>query len=136
MTYAKKTTVSIEKTRMEIEAMLTKFGAAKMATFVEITQAIIIFEIKDRRVKFLLPLPNKHPSATKLEQQRRSRWRALMLCIKAKLESVSSGIETFEEAFLAHVMTPDGTVYDQVRPRLEQIAKTGTMVPLLPGPQS
>jgi hypothetical protein len=28
MTYAKKTTVSIEKTRMEIEAMLTKFGGS------------------------------------------------------------------------------------------------------------
>jgi hypothetical protein len=58
----------------------------------------------------------------------------LFLCIKAKLESVESGIETFEEAFLAHVLTPNGTVYDQVHPRLAEIAKTGQMVPLLPGP--
>ncbi len=132
--YAAKTTVSIEKTRIDIEAMLTRFGAAKMATFVESSMAVIVFEAKDRRLKFSLPLPTKYPSAAKLEQQRRSRWRGLFLCIKAKLESVESGIETFEEAFLAHVMTPDGTVYDQVRPRLAEIAKTGNMVPLLPAP--
>ena len=56
-----------------------------------------------------------------------------MLCIKAKLESVASGIETFEEAFLAHVIVDDGqTVYDYVRPKLVEIAETGAIVPLLP----
>ncbi len=55
-----------------------------------------------------------------------------MLSIKAKLESVASGIETFEEAFLADVIVDDGqTVYD-LRPRLVEIAKTGAMVPPLP----
>jgi hypothetical protein len=132
--YAAKTTVSIEKTRMEIEAMLTRFGASKMATFVEASVAVIIFEAKDRRLKFSLPLPVRHNSVSQLEQARRSRWRGLFLCIKAKLESVESGIESFEEAFLAHVLTPDGTVYDQVKPRLAEIAKTGSMVPLLPAP--
>jgi hypothetical protein len=34
-------------------------------------------------------------------QARRQKWRALSLCIKAKLERVESKIETFEEAFLA-----------------------------------
>lgn len=135
--YAAKTTVSIEKTRVEIERMLTKYGASKMATFVEITQAIVIFEAKDRRVKFVLPLPHKHPSPSRLEQLRRTSWRALFLCIKAKLESVSSGIETFEEAFLSHVMTVDGqTVYDHVKEPIALSYKTGNMLPLLPGPSS
>jgi len=132
--YAAKTTVSIEKTRMEIEAMLTRFGAAKMATFVEASMAVIVFEAKDRRLKFSLPLPTKYPSAAKLEQQRRSRWRGLFLCIKAKLESVESGIETFEEAFLSHVVTADGqTVYEHVKAPIALSYKTGNMVPLLSG---
>ena len=133
--YAAKTTVSIEKTRMEIERMLTRFGAVKMATLVEMNMAVIIFEAKERRLKFSLPLPTKYPSAAKLEQQRRSRWRGLFLCIKAKLESVESGIESFEEAFLSHVVTADGqTVYDHVKAPIASSYKTGNMVPLLPGP--
>ena len=54
---------------------------------------------------------------------------------QAKLESVASNIETFEEAFLAHVVLPDNrTVYEHTAPRIAQIANGGEMQPLLPGP--
>ncbi len=70
------------------------------------------------------------------EQACRSRWRALFLCIKAKLESIESGIETFEDAFLAHIQMPDGhTVAEHVRPRIAAAYETGTMQPLLPAPK-
>lgn len=39
---------------------------------------------------------------------RRSRWRALLLTNKAKRESIDNGIETTEQAFLSHVVLPDG----------------------------
>lgn len=66
----------------------------------------------------------------------RSRWRALFLCIKAKLESIESGIETFEDAFLAHIQMPDGqSVSDHVRPRIASAYETGSMQPLLPAPK-
>jgi hypothetical protein len=69
------------------------------------------------------------------QRHRRERWRALLLCVKAKLESVSSKIETFEEAFLAHVVMPDGrTVHEHTAPRIAEIAKGGELKPLLPGP--
>jgi hypothetical protein len=39
--------------------------------------------------------------------------------VKAKLEAVESGITSFEDEFLAHVMLPNGgTVSDLLRPQL------------------
>lgn len=58
-------------------------------------------------------------AATKeYEQAGRQRWRALALVIKAKLEAVGTGIVTFEEEFLAHIVLPSGrTVTQDVTPR-------------------
>jgi len=133
MTYAQRTKVPVEKTKTEIETTLARYGADRFAYFTEPAKALIVFEIQNRRVRFDLPLPDG--VGAKSDQLRRERWRALLLCIKAKLESVESRIETFEEAFLAHVVMPDGqTVYQHTAPRIEQIAKGGEMRPLLPGP--
>ncbi len=52
-------------------------------------------------------------------------WRALLLCIKAKLESMASNI----------AMPDNRTVYEHTAPRIAQIAKGGEMQPLLPGPK-
>jgi len=131
MAYATRTKVDAAKTRLEIEKLLQKAGATTIGVMMHASMAIVVFEANDRRLRFTMPLDER--TDAKGVQARRSQWRALMLCIKAKLESVASGIETFEEAFLAHVVVNDGmTVYEHVRPKLVQIAKTGEMVPLLP----
>jgi hypothetical protein len=53
------------------------------------------------------------------EQACRSRWRALLLCIKAKLEACAVGITTFDSEFLAHIVTGDGrTVAERIVPQL------------------
>jgi hypothetical protein len=63
------------------------------------------------------------------------RWRCLALVIKAKLEAVESGITTFEDEFLAHIMMPDGqTVGQHVRPNIASAYEQRSMVPLLPPP--
>jgi hypothetical protein len=131
MAYAERTKVEASKTRVEIESLLRKAGATRIGIITEPTAAAVIFEAHDRRLKFVFKLDQG--TNEKAAQARRSQWRALMLCIKAKLESVASKIETFEEAFLSHVVVDDGqTVYEHVRPKLAEIARTGTMVPLLP----
>lgn len=151
MAYAATTSVSVEKTETEIKALLRKHGAGSFMTGEEATRATIAFQMADRRVIFRLPLPaqterrfaldgrnNARPADKRLaawEQACRSSWRALFLCIKAKLESVESGIETFEDAFMPHIMMPDGsTVSENVRPRIAQAYATQTMQPLLPPP--
>jgi hypothetical protein len=135
MPYAARTTVTVDRTKAEIEQTLTRYGADRFAYFVEPKGAVIIFEAHGRRLRFNLPL--QEGTEAKSEWIRRQRSRALLLCIKAKLESVASDIETFEEAFLAHVVMPDNrTVYEHTAPRIAQIAKGGEMQPLLPGPRS
>ena len=61
------------------------------------------------------------------EQACRERWRSLALCIKAKLETVRSGISSFEVEFMPHfVIGPRGqTVADRIIPQLEESVKSG-----------
>lgn len=132
MTYAAYTKVPAEQTRAEIERTLTKHGASRFAFFMEPDRATIVFDARDRRMRFDLPLVAGDNA--KAQRHRRERWRALLLCIKAKLESVESGIESFEEAFLAHVVMPDGkTVAEHALPAIAANYKGG-MTPLLPAP--
>lgn len=156
MSYAKGTKTSIENTEAQIKTMLRRVGADAVAMFEERTRAVVAFHLDGRAIQFRLPLPsrdapqftmrrvNQHsafsPNAPDAAdrlwvQACRERWRALHLCIKAKLESVEQGIETFDEAFLAHIQMPDGeTVGDKVITPMRGQLAGAPMVPLLPGP--
>ena len=135
MTYAAHTKVPVDRSKTEIERTLTRYGADRFAYFVETGKAIIVFEAHDRRLRFDLPLPDG--DSVKDQQTRRQRWRALLLCIKAKLEAVEAKIESFEEAFLAHVVLPDGkTVGEHALPAVAAIYKGGQLTPLLPAPSA
>jgi hypothetical protein len=133
MTYAARTDVPVEKSRADIERVLKRYGADRFMWFTEPNRAVLVFEASNRRIRFDLPVPDG--DKPKDQQMQRSRWRALLLCITAKLESVESKIETFEEAFLAHVVLPDGkTVADHAKPRIAQAYEGGEIQALLPGP--
>lgn len=149
--FAEGTTVSVEKSRAEIEGLIVRYGATSTAFFNGPGKAMIAFEAKGRRVMFELPLPDRDEKrflrdgrgtvrgpAKRLEaweQACRQKWRALALVIKAKLEAVEGGITSFEDEFLAHIVMPDGqTVSDHVRPRIAQAYEQQSMVPLLPPP--
>lgn len=131
--FAVDTKVPVNQTRTEIETSLTKFGATSFAFASQPGKAVVMFEFDSRRVRFDLPLPQENTEA-KTARVARERWRALFLSIKAKLVSVDTGIESFEEAFLAHVILADGQrVADAVRPQIEQQYKSGRIGPLLLG---
>ena len=132
--YARHTTVPIEQTKTEIERTLKRYGASSFAYYAEPRRASVMFEASHRRIRFDLPLPPGEDA--KEAKLRRSKWRALLLCIKAKLESVESEIETFEEAFMAHVIMPDGrTVGEHAIPRIAAAYENNEVGPLLPGPK-
>lgn len=126
MPYAARTKVSPIRTLEEIRRTLSAVGAKNIETAERTTMAAIQFELSERRIRFVLPLPaleqqprsprsGKTAAMEKLEQTHRARWRALLACIKAKLVSAQSGIETVEEAFLANIVTKDGsTVWQDV----------------------
>lgn len=130
--YADKTRVPVVKTRSEIERLLERHKAKQYGTAVDydLRSARVQFRLHDRIVRFVisLPDPKKLGNGSRLEQAERQRWRALLLVIKAKLESVENAIETFEEAFLANVVMPnDQTVGDLVRPAIAESYRTGKL---------
>lgn len=149
MKYAAKTGVSVDQTRTEIEKTLKRYGADKFMYGWESNAAVVAFQIQNRHVRFVLPLPPKSEyqftpslrnrrSAASVEsawdQACRQRWRALALSIKAKLEAVESGIATFEEEFLARIVLPDNsTVWQFMHPQIETAYEHGSMPKLLPG---
>jgi len=155
--FATATEVPVERSRVEIERLIIRYGATSTAFMNAPDRAMILFEAKGRRVCFELPLPKRDDkrfthyrhgrgnvlierspdAATRAwEQACRTAWRALALVIKAKLEAVESRITTFEDEFLAHIVMPDGqTVGSHVRPQIAAAYTTGTMQPLLPSPK-
>ena len=150
-TYAKETSVSPDRSRAEIEQTLARYGATQFMYGWNGHAAVIAFEMHDRRLRFVLPLPARDDPAfaqtptgrrrtqaqsdKAYDQAVRQRWRALALAIKAKLEMVESGITGFEQEFLAHVILPSGqTVGEWMAPQVEQAYVSGRMPPLLPPP--
>lgn len=150
--YAKGTNVPVWRSRAEIEALLDKYGADPRQTSEsrEKAEAVVMFRLADRLVRFRMPLPKYADFATRTvrgrrvpaspEQQRdaweqacRESWRQLLITLKAKFVSLDGKIETFEQAFLAHVVTSDGkTVGERVLPALAEEYATGKVQPLLP----
>lgn len=150
-TFAAETNVTSERSRMEIERILNRYGAQKFMYAYDMTRAFVSFETEHRQVRFVLPLPDRDAAEFKwtshkpprrrtvtqqteaYEQGMRQRWRALALVIKAKLEAVEAGIVTFDAEFLAHLVMPNGrTVGDEVRDKIFSAYETGEMPALLP----
>lgn len=131
MAYAERTQVPFDKTVRDIMAMVKKAGAQQVGQMEEAERLTIIFALADRQIRFRVAW-EKTPAS------QRQRARALMLVIKAKLESVASGVETFEQAFLANIVMADGaTVHERVSGdlRLEYQSGKPTMF-LLGGPHA
>lgn len=129
--YAEGTEVSVEKSKGEIEALVSRAGADAFASASKKGQAMIQFQLKKRVVRFTLPLPNPDdPSFARTpggrrwrdeagkykawEQSCREKWRALFLSIKAKLYSIETGIETFDSAFMAQIVMPNGKTMEEL----------------------
>lgn len=136
--YASKTAVPIDRSKAEIETILKKYGASAFGYMTQNSSSLIMFEVHGKRIQFSLPLPPypKENSTNKAlsdhAQLCRSKWRSLVLCIKAKLESVSAGITTLEQEFMAHIVLPSGVTVGQVMlPQIEKSYETNEMPPLL-----
>jgi hypothetical protein len=125
--YASRTKVPADRTRLEIEVLMRKRGADQFMSGQDNDGAVLAFRLNGRHLRFTLPL-----GKGLTEQRIRSRWRALLLVIKAKLEAIDIGILTVEDAFLADIVLPDRqTVAEVMRPQIEAAYASGKMPPLL-----
>lgn len=141
--YASETSVSVEKSRAEIEATLNRYGADAFAYASDGPEVKIAFRMKGKHFRFALTLPGKsekrftthsrglrttEAALAAWEQGCRQKWRALALVIKAKLEAVEAQISTLEDEFLAHLVLPSGeTMGDWARPQVEEAYALGHM---------
>ncbi len=141
--YAEGTSVSVEKSRAEIEGTLRRFGAAQFLSGWDQEMAYIAFAYNGRHIRMTLVLPDRKAflrtphrhqarSAAEVdkawEQSCRESWRCLALMVKAKLVAVEKGIATLENEFLAYTVIPGGgTVAQWLQPQIQQMITTGQM---------
>ena len=151
--FATQTTVPVEKTKADIEVVMRRYGATSFASGWDQERAFIQFDCKERRLRFLMNLPNpsdeqfttyrRSPQGNLLsrtpdaasglwEQACRSKWRSLLLVIKAMLEAVEAEIVSFEDAFSPYMVLPNGSsVADWIGPQIAAAYSTGKMPPML-----
>jgi hypothetical protein len=146
--YAEQTQVPVDRSKAEIERLLQRYGATEFAHGWKSDKATIMFKMMNRYIRFNLPLPTvgeftktatgkQRKAGTGAvthawEQACRQRWRALALCIKAKLESAESGIEEFETSFMGQIVMPDGkTIEESIRPIITEAYATKKMPNLM-----
>jgi hypothetical protein len=133
------TTVPVERSQGEIRGLLAKHGADRFAFGEETDEvgvpwAVMTFSHAGMVVRIRVPhkpidadaVTNKarrarSKSAAEIafdmrEQEARRIWRVMAWNLKARLVSVEEGVETFAEAFLAHLVDPatNRTVYDHL----------------------
>jgi hypothetical protein len=125
-------------------------------------RAVVVFFLAGRQIRLQVPLPKRsdYPAADKqayqtthetprrwgsmsrqqrnewvaeqIEQKSRTRWRCMLLIVKAKLELIELSMSTVEREFLADIALPDGqTVGDWLRPGIDAAYLGGHVPPLL-----
>lgn len=140
------TKVPVSRSQEQIRALLRKHSAARIA-FGEsyddaagTGQAGVEFVHLDVLVRIYVPV--RRPSASEAIERNRASgrrqsqakavenameneecriWRVLHWSIKARMEAVEAGIETFEQAFLAHVVDPSSgrTLWSIIEPAVK-----------------
>jgi hypothetical protein len=144
--YAEGTSVPVSRSQEELRSLVLRVEARRVAIIEDPDSAAFAFEASGRTIRFRIALPQDAPptgggrrrSGTAAQEairaEHRRRWRALVLVVKAKLEAVASGVETFEEAFLAQIVLPGTgrTIAEQLIPQLAAAYESGEPVALLP----
>lgn len=151
--YAANTTVSVEKSKGEIERILRRYGADGFGHYTKGDKAFVAFEMIGRPFRIDLPMPDPnsaeftHTASKRLardqvsrdreyEKACRQRWRAVCLMLKAKLEAIDIGVSSLDAEFMPYVVLPGGqTLSEKMLPHLDKIAKSGDVHKFLPEPE-
>lgn len=129
--YAETTSVSVEKSRAELDTLLGKHGAQQRGILTDETKncAVVMFGMHGQKYHIEVPLPprvapplsaqpkgwvhwNEDTKSAYIyrahEQACRARWRAIVMLVRAKLEAVRIGLSSVEREFLSDLMLPNG----------------------------
>ncbi|MCP4348684.1 MAG: hypothetical protein GY795_24665 [Desulfobacterales bacterium] len=151
--YAENTKVPVDRSVQEIQRVLQRYGASAFGYGWQGDRALVEFMADDRRIRFLVQLPDpdddefqttpsgrrrRDADAARSEWEKacRQRWRALTLAVKAKLEAVESEIASFEEEFAAYIVLPDGrTTWEHMGPAIAEAYESGRVPEMLALPR-
>lgn len=130
--YAEGTSVSVEKTKAELDSLLGKHGATARGVLSDDQEgkAYVHFVLGGERFQLVVPLPKLQEFPNKGEQPRdwyawtdakrgewryrtweqacRERWRAVLLLVKSKLEIVRLGMSSVRHEFMADLVLANG----------------------------
>lgn len=152
MSYAEGTSVPVERSQAQIQQLIVGRGAGQFAAMFDLerSRAIVLWTMNGRQVRIEVPLPDQNGDEfryavrngeyqlhrplpdgrrrTLWEQACRSRWRAILLIVKAKFEAIDAGCTTFEREFLADTVMANGkTLGEWAAPHIETMLVTGKM---------
>lgn len=117
MTYAKGTTVDVEKSRLDVDRLLARHGASQRGVMQDDAKEIaaVAFVIRGAKYRIDIPLPKRSQirDPRKHAQACRERWRLVLLALKSKLELVALGGSTIEREFFADLVLPNGQTAHQ-----------------------
>ncbi len=154
------TTVAVEKSQADIRRMLKAHGCGSFefgeAAINGQTWAAVGFRKGVRAVRIKVPhkTPDPHELRKKAqraksqerriaivseaeEQEAKRIWRVIAWNLKARMEAVQEGVETFEEAFLAHLLDErTGETFYETLARSGRIDLGEPLLALLPGEPS
>src|SRR5580704_54479 len=147
-TYALGTTVSVERSRFELDALLGKHGATQRGVLhdEDNRRACCVFVLGGRKYRLDVPMPTEAECRKRIgryqgsyaerlkkeiSQAVRERWRGLLLLVKAKLEVVRMGALTAEREFLADLVLPNGqTAHEEIGAYMQKLLRDGYTAPL------
>ena len=125
--YAAGTQVPIARSKAELERTLEAYGADQYMAGWDNKREIVAFRHTESQLMIRFEIPT-----TDEEREHRRQWRVLVYVVKAKLESIASGVSTFQEEFFAWVVQPNGRTFgEQYIPLLGNME---SLPPLLPAP--
>lgn len=125
--YAEDTDVPEERSRGQIEHLLRQHGAVNVIVSSLDEPALLLVQFTLDGLLIRMSQPGDVSA-----QERRRRWRVLLLWCKARLEAVADGSSVLEQ-FTAWIALPDGaTVGRWLAPQIDQIYSAGRMPLALP----
>lgn len=137
------TSVAVEKSQGDIRKLLADFGADQFqfgegtkpnrwagVTFRHDSHVVLIrVDLKEPDEKLLKAKADRARTRTlrdfrneHWDQEARRIWRVLYWSLKARMVAVEEGVETFEQAFLAHLQNPTTglTLWQHIQPAIDQ----------------
>lgn len=126
--YMGTTKIALEKTAVEIQTVLARYGVSKVQSRYENLEVVGLdfsVKVKDTELYFSLPvrwepvlvvLRNTRNGKYKRteDQAKRIAWRQALRWIEAQLAMVEVGMVEMEEVFLPYLITSKGTLYEQL----------------------